>query len=82
MPKKVPKQRAARGVAAATQAEAANGRRKFQFKSTKNKIPPEQTWLVIETNAFRAQALQTSYLDNFKDASSDKIQVKTHKFSH
>ena len=53
-----------------------------QFKSTKNKILPEQTWLVIEANAFRAQALQTSYLDNFKDASSDKIQVKTHTFSH
>ena len=53
-----------------------------QFKSTKNKILPEQTWLVIETNAFEAQALQTSYLDNFKDASSDKIQFKTHNFSH
>ena len=54
----------------------------FQFKSTKNKILPEQTWLVIETNAFEAQALQTSYLDSFKDASSDKIQFKTHNFSH
>ena len=53
-----------------------------QFKSTKNKILPEQTWLVIETNAFEAQALQTSYLDNFKDASSDKIQFKTYNFSH
>ena len=53
----------------------------FQFKSTKNKILPEQTWLVIKTSAFRAQALQTSNLDNFKDASSDKIQVKTQTFS-
>ena len=61
---------------------AFDGHSQFQFKSTKNKILPERTWLVIKTNAFRAQALQTSNLDNFKDASSDKIQVKTHKFSH
>ena len=53
----------------------------FSLKSTKTKILQEQTWLVKKTSAFRAQALQTLNLDNFKDASSDKIQVKTQTIS-